>query len=239
MRKNDALEKCNKRFISFVSDTVIHSKLSNIVNGDELVLDINRYYSTNLMKNDLVSSSVISYDLNEEGKKTKFAILYNYQPKGDKVGNGYEFEVLFWKKGEDWLIDWTHFVRLGDMTWFRFCENQNINSPKRFRLYARELSTESIGLHGYEEFKFSEASNNSSLPSQIPKSVYVDKQTDMRTMLTDAFRNFKEQKQNNVKGPNVIGSFDPPRMIRLDVTVDFQVIEDETVLVLKEIHNLS
>lgn len=238
-RKTEAFKKCSKRFTSFATTTVVHSKSAHILNGSDLVLDINRYYRGNLMKNDLASSRTIAFDLIEEGEKSKAAALLRYTPKEGQKAEPYVFEVLFWQKGEEWFIDWPHFVRLGDMNWFRFGEDKKQNSPKRFKLYARELSAESIGLSGYEEYKFSEAYNNSVLPSQLAKSVFVKHQTDLKTTLTKSFKELKELRKKNKKDHKVLGSFDPLRMIRLDVTVDFKEIEGETVMVLKEIHNLG
>ncbi|MFT5906532.1 MAG: transcription initiation factor TFIIIB Brf1 subunit/transcription initiation factor TFIIB [Cryomorphaceae bacterium] len=238
-RKDEALQKCAKRFISFATETVSHSKSSHILNGSELVLDINRYYSGNLMKNDLAASRIIRFDLIESGEQPKVVLLYKYQPKAGQTAEAYVFEVLFWKKGEDWFIDWPHFVRLGDMSWFRFGENKKINSPKRFKLYARELSAESLALGGYEEYKFSEAYNNSIMPNQLSKSVFVKKQTSLKTKLNSKFKEQEELRKKKVKSNNLIGVFDPPKTIRLGVTVDFNEIEGETVMVLKEIHELD
>jgi|GEM_PF-2225108 len=239
IRKDEALEKCANRFGQFAIDTVTHSKSSHILNGSDLVLDINRYYSGTLMKNDLATSRMVRFDLIENREQAKVVAKYRYQPTTDQTAEAYEFEVLFWKEGEDWFIDWPHFVRLGDMNWFRFGEDKRKDSPKRFKLYARELSAQSLGLSGYEEYKFSEAYNNSAIPSQLSTSVFVKHQTTIKTTLTSKFKEQQELRKKKITSDNIIGSFDPPRTIRLDVTVDFEEIEGETVMVLKEIHKLD
>jgi len=236
-RKNEAVRKCSTCFIKFASQTAVHAKSTHILNGSDLVLDINRYYEGNLMKNDLAASKIISFEMIEANGQTKAISKMRYTSRTSQKSETYDFEVLYWKVGEEWYIDWPHFVRLGDMNWFRFGENMEKNSPKRFKLYARELSAESLGLSGYEEYKFSEAYNNSNLPSQLSKSVFVKHQTTLKSQLSKRFRELKESRK---AGTNKLQlSFDPPRTIRLDVTVDFQVIEDETVIVLKDIHDMD
>lgn len=237
VRKNDALQKCTNRFIQFASDTIVHSKSTHMLNGSDLVLDINRYYRGNLMKNDLAASRMLAFNLIENGDEPKAAALYRYQPNEDQTAEAYDFEVLFWKQEEDWYIDWPHFVRLGDMTWFRFSEDKNKNSPKRFKLYVREPSTESLGLNGFTEYKFSEAYNNSTIPSQLEELVLVKNQTPLKTRLNKAFRELGEKKKSD--DSSIIGSFDPSGKIRVDVTLDFEDIEGETMMVLKEIHDFD
>ena len=238
-RKNEAIEKCARRFIQFVGETITPAKSSHILNGSDLVLDINRYYATNLMKQDLAKSRIIKYQFDETGEHAKLLALYRYQPEAGLSTNTYEFEVLFWKKDEEWFVDWPHFVRLGESNWFRFSEDKKIGSPKRFKLYARELNTESIILSGYQEYKFSEAQNNSTTPNQLSSSVYVEHQTDLRSTLTKNFNRQEQLRKDKVESENIIGSFDPPRSIRLDVTLDFEEIEGEIVMVLKKIHKLD
>jgi DNA-directed RNA polymerase subunit RPC12/RpoP/cbb3-type cytochrome oxidase subunit 3 len=238
-KKNDALEKCTVRFIQFATESIISSKSSHLLNGSDLILDLNRYYGSNMMKHDLAKSKIIQYELDESGKHTKFKALYKYQPEADQENSGYEFEVLFWKTGEDWFIDWPYFVRLGEMSWFRFREDKKIGLSNRFKLYARELNTESIILSGYEEYKFSEAYNNSTVLSQLSTSVYVQHQTSMKTMLTKKFQEYQELSKSKANKNNGVRFVDPPNSIRLDVTLDFEEIEGETVMVLKEIHNLD
>ncbi|MGJ8656089.1 MAG: hypothetical protein ACSHX6_06540 [Akkermansiaceae bacterium] len=239
IRKDEAFQKCAQRFLRFASETVIHSKSSHILNGSDLVLDINRYYSSHLMKNDLATSRILRFDLVESDENSKLVALLRYIPSSTQTSETYDFEIIFWKVGDDWLIDWPNFVRLGDMNWFKFGEAKRKNSPKRFKLYARELSTESLGLSGYEEYKFSEAYNSSTLPSQLSKSVFVKHQTDLKTQLTNKFKELREQREKKIENHDILGSFDPPRTIRLDVTVDFEEIEGETVMVLREIHKLD
>lgn len=238
-RKSEAFQKCSRRFSQFANDTIAHSKSSHILNGSDLVLDINRYYNRNLMNNDLATSRIIRFDLIENGEQPKVAVIYKYQPKAGQTAEAYEFEVLFWKEGEDWFIDWPHFVRSGDMNWFRFGEDKRINSPKRFKLYAREITAKPLVISGYEEYKFSAAKNNSAMSSQLTTSVFVKHQTTLKTTLTSKFKEHQKLRDNKIKNDPIIGSFDPPKTIRLDVTVDFKVIEGETVMVLKEIHELD
>lgn len=237
--KEEALQKCASRFLMFVSETVTHSKSRHILNGSDLVLDINRYYSGHLMKNDLAASKIINFELIESGEQPKVAAILRYTPKSGQTSGGYDFEMLFWKVGNEWLIDWPHYVRLGSMSWFRFSEDKRKNSPKRFKLYARELSTESLGLSGYEEYKFSEAYNNSNLSSQLPKSVFVKNQTSLKPQLANKFRKLRETRERKLKNHDVMGSFDPPRTIRLDVTLDHEEVEGETIMVLKKIHKMD
>ena len=241
IRKNDAYQKCKSRFVRFARVSVVQSKSSHILNGSELVLDINRYYRGNLMRNDLASSEIIKFDLIESGDQPKAAALFRYTQRATQTAKPYDFEVLFWKKGDDWFIDWPHFVRLGEVNWFRFCEDKKKNSPKRFKLYARERSANSLDLSGYDEYKLSEAYNNSVLPSQLSISVFVKHQTKLKTQLTNKFKELRERREKKIVTEEVIGSFDRPknRLLRLDVTVDFEEIEGETQLVLKEIHGFN
>ncbi len=238
-RKEEALTKCMKRFLLFTTENIIHSKSAHILNGSDLVLDINRFYKGNLIKNELTKSRIISFDLIESKNQSKAIVLLNYNPNSSDNSNAYTFEIIFWKVAEEWLIDWPQYVRLGDMTWFRFCENKNIDSPKRFKLYAREPSTESLGLSGYEEYKFSEAFNNSLMPSQLSKSVFVKHQTTLKSQLTKQFRKLRKSREMKAKNKGLLRSFDPETSIRIDVTLDFEEIEGETVIVLKDIHKFE
>jgi DNA-directed RNA polymerase subunit RPC12/RpoP len=238
-RKNEALQKCATRFNLFADSSAPNSKSAHILNGSDLILDINRYYNGILMKSDLSGSRIVEYDFIENGEQPKMVILYKYHPHADQIAKAYEFEVIFWKKGEDWFIDWPNFVRLGDMNWFRFNENKKKNSPTRFKLYARELSARSIGFSGYEEYKFSEAYNNSLIPNGLSKSVFVKNQTTLKSTLTSKFSDQEQLRKRKVISTSIIGNFDPPRTIRLDVTIDFKEIEGQTVIELQEIHKLD
>lgn len=236
-RKIEAREKCLTRFREFAASTIVQSKSFHIINSNDLILDIDRYYQRNLIKNDLVTSSIVKYDLIENEEQSKFTALYRYTPRKEQPAETYDFEVIFWKSGDDWLIDWPHFVRLGDMSWFRFGEVKRLNSPKRFKLYVREPNTDSLGLSGYEEYKLSEAFNTSALPSQLEKSVFVKYQTDLRTKLTKAFEQLRDSENQSI--PTDSGFQDPPRKIRVDVTVEYQEVEGNTVIVLEEIHGFE
>ena len=238
-RKENALTKCINRFRAFTTENIIHSKSAHILNGSDLVLDINRYYKGNLIKSELTAARVASFDLIESKNQSKAIALLNYTPKSSDNTNSYVFEVIFWKVGEEWLIDWPQYIRLGDMTWFRFSESKQVGSPRRFRLYAREPSTESLGLSGYEEYKFSEPLNNSIRTTQLSKSVFVKHQTTLKSQLTKQFKELKKSKEIKTQNKSLLRSFDPPQSIRIDATFDFEEIEGETVMVLKDIHQLD
>ncbi len=239
IRKKTAYNKCINRFSSFVSANIINTKSTHILNGSELVLDIDRYYASNFMNNQLTSSRHLNFRLIEEKNSTKAELLLEYTPQSDKKSSSFKFEILFWKQGEEWLIDWPHFVRLGEMSWFRFGENKTKNTPKKFKLYAREPATGSISISGYSEYKFSEALNNSNKPSQLPQPVFVKHQTKARSTLNKQFKLLRERRRKKLNKDDVFRTFDPTESIRLDVTIDFEDIEGQTVMVLKEIHRLD
>lgn len=239
IRKRTAYNKCADRFAKFVSANIVNTKSAHILNGSELVLDIDRYYATNYMNNQLTSSRYVDFRLIEEKNTTKAELLLEYTPETDKNSSSFKFEVLFWKQGDEWLIDWPHFVRLGEMSWFRFGENKTKDSPKRFRLYTREPATGSISISGYSEYKFSAAANNSNKPSLLPQSVFVKHQTPARSKLNKQFKLLRERKRKQSNADDVFGTFDPTKSIRLDVTIDYEDIEGETVMVLKEIHRFN
>ena len=71
------------------------------------------------------------------------------------------------------------------------------------------------------------------------KSVFVKRQTSLKTKLTKRFRELREQKKQTITDSQTQGSFDPPKTIRIDVTVDYQEIEGETVMVLRDLHDFD
>jgi DNA-directed RNA polymerase subunit RPC12/RpoP len=237
-RKNAALEKCKARFNAFAAENVVHAKSAHIFNGSDLVLDINRYYSSNLMNGDFSASQMVEFELIESGEQPKAIALYKFQPDEDQTSVAYNFEVLFMKKGKNWLVDWSYLVRLGEMNWFNFNEDKKVNSPKKFRLYMRQPNAQSIILNGYEEYKLSEPFNNSVLPSQLSTSAFIKHQTVLKSKLTQRFREQEEINKQNDQS-KIVGSFDPPGTIRVLASVDHEEIDGELVMVIKEIHQLN
>ena len=75
-RKNEALQKCATRFNLFADSSAPNSKSAHILNGSDLILDINRYYNGILMKSDLSGSRIVEYDFIENGEQPKMVILY-------------------------------------------------------------------------------------------------------------------------------------------------------------------
>ena len=47
------------------------------------------------------------------------------------------FDMVMWKEGSKWLLDWEQYVRYSPYDWSRFLANQRIGNPKEFRLYVR------------------------------------------------------------------------------------------------------
>lgn len=236
-KKKEASRICQSRFKLFSVETAIHSKSAHILNGSDLVLDINRYYLTNLMKPELSNAQMIKFEIIETAEEAKAEALYRYQPD-NQAARGYFFEVLFRKKGKSWLIDWSHLVRIGETNWFNFSEEKIINAPKRFRLYLRKPRATSLTLRGYDEYKLSEPVNNSTSPSQLSTSAYIKYQTALKADLQLEID--KLEKLNKIADSDkVMRSFDPPETIRIEATVDFEEIDSETVMVIREIHQLD
>jgi DNA-directed RNA polymerase subunit RPC12/RpoP len=238
VRKNEAFEKCKARFKAFAAENVVHAKSAHIFNGSDLVLDINRYYSSNLMKGDYLASKIVEFELMENSEQDKAMALYRYQPLKDQKSEAYDFEVLFRKKNDQWFVDWPYLVRLGDMTWFNFNDAKKVNSPKKFRLYLRQPNAQSVIINGYEEYKLSEPFNHSILSSQLSTSAFIKHQAALETKLTQLFREQEELNKQRERG-KLEDNFDPPGTIRVLATVDHEKIDSEVVLVIKEIHQLN
>jgi len=51
--------------------------------------------------------------------------------------DGYEFDTVFMKEGDEWLLDWDHFVRYSDTPWPLFLAGSG-EAAGEFRLLARE-----------------------------------------------------------------------------------------------------
>lgn len=236
--KNDALEKCRARFKIFAAENIVHAKSSHIFNGSDLILDINRYFTINLTQNTLTNAKILEFEVIENEKETKALALYQFQPNKDQNSSPYYFEVLFRKKGDAWLVDWSYLVRMGEMNWFKFNEDKTLNSPKKFSLYIRQPNTRSIVMYGYEEYKVSEPINNSITPSQLPISAYIKNKTSLEFKLTKKFNEQKELSRDNNRN-KIIENFDPQGALRVVATVDFEEIDGEVLMVIKEIHETN
>ena len=238
-RKEKAFSKCRRTFYDFITATSVQSKSNHILNGSDLILDINNHYTNNLINTNLVDSVILNYELTEIDGQSRLSLLLNYTPKQSVNASPYNYEIVFWKDGDEWLIDWPHLVRLAEVNWFRFIEGNQIGTPYRFKLYARELITESLNLSRYHEYSFSEALNNSNNSKQLPKPVFVQNQSKLKTQLTKAFKELEREEQEKNQNQKILRTFEPHKSLRVDVTLEFEEIEGETILVLKEIHNFD
>ncbi len=236
--KDEAFTKCKSRFEIFNTESVIHTKSSHVYRGAGLITDMKLYYQNNMVTREVATLKMMDFELLDDDKHTKAIGFYRYQADAKKPTNSYDIEVLFRKSGKDWLIDWSDLVRIGDANWFKFQESKTLNAPKTFSLYLRNTSAESIPLKGYKEFRLSEAFNNSTLPSRLPKSAFIKNQTALSSKVSLKFKELEElESQTDLK--KIGGRFDPKGMIRVVAEVAFEKIEGETVLVIKEISQLN
>ena len=293
-------KECYLTFIKFATADTIQSKSYYILNGSELILDINHHNNEKFSIHDIYRSRPISFNLVENDDIPHTLMRMRYTPViQDKleieevtdltnvaeiekdtnlkkivkhidsdeskllnednesktseteqesienaqsvvIDNSFEFEVVFWLQGDEWKVDWQHYVRLNATNWDRFCNNKALDTQKRFRLYARQVITESNSLDGYTEYKFTEALNNSRTPSQFPQSIFIKKDSPENKLITETFDSVNHSPLSTKKDPKkALKYFDPPNSIRIDVTLDHVTVEQETIAVVKKIHNFD
>ena len=305
IKKREAVKSVYSTFVRFGAAETTQSKSSFVLNGSDIVLEMNKYRLEKFSVRDIYRSKFASFDLIETGEHTKVITTMRYTPVSNntikieevtdlkevteisadtdlkeiteslsenkdtptnttaqkdqtvenkvieeestkqkstikKEDNSFDFEVVFWNVDDTWKIDWQHYVRLNDTDWLDFNNNKLPGSPKRFRIYAREPTTESTSFDGYAEYKFSEALNNNKAPSQFPKSVYIKKGGLEHNQIIEQLNTLANSKlgRNNKTTP-ILTSFDPPNSIRIDVTLDHETIDDEVIPVVKKIHNFD
>ena len=305
IKKREAVKSVYSTFVRFGAADTTQSKSSFVLNGSDIVLEMNRYQLQKFSVRDIYRSKFASFDLIETGDLSKAIAIMRYTPvsnntlkikevtdlkevteisadtdlkeitkslsenkdtptnttaqKGQTVenkvieqestkqkstikneNNSFDFEVVFWNVDNTWKIDWQHYVRLNDIDWLNFNNNKRLDSPKRFKIYARKPTAESTSFDGYAEYKFSEALNNNKAPSQFPKSVYIKKGGLEHNQIIEQLNTLanSELGRNNKTTP-ILTSFDPPNSIRIDVTLDHETIDDEVIPVVKEIHNFD
>jgi len=297
--KLEALKKCFKTFVTFSTAKTTQSKSAQIINGSDLILDLNRYKAEKYLVNDIYRSKIAAANFIETKENTKLVTRMLYVPivhenleikevtslsdvsdieentdlneiidSVEKLGennseddnesdkkinldqeisenkktddNSFEFEVVFWLQDGQWKMDWKHYVRFGEINWFSFIESKTLNSSKRFKIYARPSVTEGSLIDGYTEYKFSEASNNSNSASQLPTSVFIKKNSIQDKQIIEQFDKLEQTKLDEEnKSKSTLRNFDPPNSIRIDTTLSHETINEETVLVLKEIHDFD
>jgi len=238
--RNKAIESCVRTFRFFTTETNVNAKTSYALNGSDLILEMNRYYDLLTVKNDrknLSKAELMKADFIEDATHPQLITLYRFLPDKNSPQDTHEFEVIFWKVGDKWLIDWEHYVRLSEEDWFIFIEKKALNKPKKFRLYAKKYQSKSMKAEGYSEFKFSLALNDSTQANIQAESVLIKQTNILKKQLNNLFLAQKKRDQDNLKRNKIIGSFDPYEHLRLEVTLDYQEINGKKELILVQIHD--
>jgi len=297
-RKQKAVKDCFITFIKFATADTTQSKSAYILNGSELILDMNRHKLEKFSVNDIHRSKFVTFDLIETGEFPQASIRMIYLPitsnkldvkevtdltnvseiqkdadlkeitdslknednpvltpsaekqeedlqeKKETLGfnsySSFEFEVVFWLQNGEWKLDWPNYVRLCEANWNQFCKIKELDSPKKFRIYAREPIADSTVISGYTEYKFSEAINNNKTPSQLPQSVYVKNDSPEHEQIIEQFKISHQSPLATKKDPLVpLRYFDPSKSIRIDAILNHITINDEVVLVVEEINNFD
>lgn len=145
---------------------------------------------------------------------------------------GRRFEVVMWKDGSKWLLDWEQYVRYAQDDWSRFLASERIGNPKEFRLYVRRRHMVSGREREKLQLIFYRPKMVPGERTQESPSVEVAKKSPFFAQLEAAF-NENLSKKNEVQ-TDVVGRLDTAGLLRVKVILDWQQeSEGEPIVVLK------
>lgn len=133
-----------------------------------------------------------------------------------KVADGSSIEAVFFQDGDEWRLDWEHFVRYSDEPWPMFLSGDDTGSGE-FRVLARERlardrrGTGEIGIVAYAPYF-----GQPGLVGASPPEFLMSRDSEAGRMLVEAFRDLAEQRR---PFGDTNPSADPEEMIRLRIKV--------------------
>ncbi len=229
-REKKAAKECARTFGRYAQATTGNSRALYMADGTDYLLDMRRYYNNPL--NNLVkyeAANMIEYRLEESNGRERLDA--KFEIREGKVLR--KLEVVFWKQDDKWLVDWAHLVRIGEMPWGAFLNDNSITIPQRFRLYFRVPKTEA-SVVGYTDLVFAKPINDHIKPHFMPTTVLVKDNTQLKQ---DILRHMEaKQKRGFDDNDQILGKMDPSFMVRALVTIGYEDIKGERRLVLKELN---
>ncbi len=229
-KEKGAAQLCEAIFVKYARARSGNTKARYMVDGIDYLLDMRRYYANSL--NRIVnfgSARMTDYRLKDDDGLERLDAKFEILREGKVVR---KFEAVFWKQNDKWLLDWGHFVRIGEMPWGNFIGDSNVSIPQRFRLYVREAKIESTVV-GYTDLVFANPLNDKLKPYDSKATVIVKDNTQLKE---DILKHINSKKKVMTDKSYILGELDPSIMFRVQVTIGYEFINGEKRLVLKELN---
>ncbi|SHI89017.1 hypothetical protein SAMN02745181_1125 [Rubritalea squalenifaciens DSM 18772] len=221
----DALQRTRNILASFNESPDNNLRSSFVMNGVDLLLPMGDYYSANPKLGIKGQMGIMGVYLDEGGEYHRFDTIV-------KDEEGKVLEVVYWKKGNAWKLDWEQLVKYSSVSWDRFLLAKSVGYEGDFRLYVRGISMgdrregDPLYVRFYEP-KIFDGGRGTESPI-----VKVNVNTDMGKAMLDAL----EAAQKASSKDAVLGKVDPPGWARVHLKLAWEQSNGEAELKVKHFY---
>jgi len=203
-----AIRSSKKAINQFLRASDVSVRSEFVVNGVELLVPMENYYKANLLFKLNGNLKVRKVKLVEDERASTLRALF-------EDDRGREMEVVFLEQGDDWKIDWEHFVRYNEVSWSQFLLGQKEGSSGEFRLYVRQRTNQKND-NSVMRLIFYEARVFDGERGDYSPEVELNRHTEVGNLIAEALVKADEEDEDRI-----LGSFDDPGLARVNVELEW------------------